>query len=203
MPGPIEFFFDFASPYGFIAAMEIDALARRVDRSVLWRPFLISAVYKKYGQSPLEHPAKRTYVNDIDAPRTAKARGLTLKQPEGWPQHSLPPSRIYYWMEATDPRAAAAFAKAAYQACWLQGKSTTDVEAAAGVAASLGFERSTVIAGMQAQETKDRLMRESDAAVERGVFGSPFFIVEGEHFWGSDRLDQLEARLRTGAAASP
>lgn len=195
MPGPIAFYFDFASPYGFIAAMDIDALARRVNRSVLWRPFLISAVYKKYGQSPLEHPAKRAYVNDIDAPRTARARGLTLTRPEGWPQHSLPPSRIFYWIETTDPQAAAAFAKAAYEACWLQGKSTADAEAATAVAVSMGFERSTVIAGMQAQETKDRLMRESDAAVERGVFGSPFFIADGEHFWGCDRLDQLEGSI--------
>lgn len=198
MPSPIEFYFDFASPYGFIAAMEIDALAGRVNRDVVWRPFLISAVYKRYGQSPLEHPAKRAYVNDIDAPRTARARGLTLKRPEGWPQHSLPPSRIFYWMEATDPRAAAAFAKAAYQACWLNGKSTADAEAATGVAVSMGFERSTVIAGMQAQETKDRLMRESDAAVVRGVFGSPFFIVDGEPYWGCDRMSLLERGLSEG-----
>lgn len=195
MPDPIEFYFDFASPYGFIAAMEIDALAERVNRKVVWRPFLISAVYKKYGQSPLEHPAKRAYVNEIDAPRTARARGLMLKRPDGWPQHSLPPSRIFYWMEATDPQLAAKFAKAAYEACWLKGKSTADADAATDVAMSFGFQRSDIVAGMQAQVTKDRLVRESDSAVERGVFGSPFFIVDGELFWGSDRLEQLEAKL--------
>lgn len=58
MPDTIEYWFDFASPYGFIAATKIGAIAR----SVRWRPFLLGAVYRKYGQSPLEHPLKRAYV---------------------------------------------------------------------------------------------------------------------------------------------
>src|SRR5687767_5265557 len=123
MRDPIEFYFDFSSPYGFIAAMGIDDLADRADRKVLWRPFLLSAVFKKYGQSPLDHPAKRNYVNDLDAPRSARALGLTLKRPGGWPQHSLPPSRIFYWIAATDPGSAENYARAAYKAYWLEGKS--------------------------------------------------------------------------------
>jgi 2-hydroxychromene-2-carboxylate isomerase len=65
MTKPIEFYFDFASPYGFLAAMQIDAL----PRPITWRPFLLGAVYETFGQSPLDHPLKRDYVIRVDAPR--------------------------------------------------------------------------------------------------------------------------------------
>lgn len=198
MRDPIQFYFDFSSPYGFIAAMEIDDLASRVQRKVLWRPFLLSAVFRKYGQSPLDHVAKRNYVNDIDAPRSARARGMTLKRPDGWPQHSLPPSRIFYWIDAENPDIARNFARAAYRAYWLEGRSTADGDAAIDVATSLGLARDDVAAGMRDPITKDRLLRASDEAVDRGVFGSPFFIADGELFWGSDRMDQMQMWLKTG-----
>ena len=96
----IDFYFDFASPYGFLAAMQID----RIERQVLWRPFLLGAVYKRFGQSPLEHPLKRDYVIKVDAPRMARRIGLDLKVPADFPEHALPPSRAFYWIEAAGPR---------------------------------------------------------------------------------------------------
>jgi 2-hydroxychromene-2-carboxylate isomerase len=86
---PVEFYFDFASPYGFIAAMQIEAIAR----PVIWRPFLLGAVYKTFSQSPLEHPLKKDYVLEVDAPRMARRIGLDLKAPAGFPEHALAPSR--------------------------------------------------------------------------------------------------------------
>ena len=72
----IEFYFDFASPYGFIAAMQ----AERIARPLRWRPFLLGAVYKAVGQSPLEHRLKRDYVINLDAPRMARRR-ITFPSP--------------------------------------------------------------------------------------------------------------------------
>ena len=95
----IDFYFDFASPYGFIAAMQMDALAQQVR----WRPFLLGAVYKTFGQSPLEHPLKRKYVIEVDAPRMAQRIGLALKVPAGFPEHALPPARAFYWIEQQEP----------------------------------------------------------------------------------------------------
>jgi 2-hydroxychromene-2-carboxylate isomerase len=76
MTKPIEFYFDFASQYGFLAAMQIDAL----PRPITWRPFLLGAVYKTFGKSPLDHPLKRDYVIRVDAPRMGRRIGLDL----GW-----------------------------------------------------------------------------------------------------------------------
>lgn len=180
----IDFYFDFASPYGFIAAMQIDALMRPVR----WHPFLLGAVYKAVGQSPLEHALKREYVINVDAPRMARRIGLELKVPAGFPEHSLPPSRVFYWINQQVPVKAIAFAKAAYPKYWLQGCPTSDASVAADAAAMIGCDKEAVFAGMQRPETKDRLVFENDEAIRRGVFGSPFFLMDGEPFWGSDRI---------------
>ena len=194
----IEFYFDFASPYGFIAAMQ----AERIARPLRWRPFLLGAVYKTVGQSPLEHRLKRDYVINVDAPRMARRIGLQLKVPAGFPEHALPASRAFYWIERQDPARAVAFAKLAYRQYWLHGRATGDVAAAVDAAASVGYSSSMAMAGMQEQATKDRLVFENDEAIRKGVFGSPFFIADGEPFWGSDRIslliDNEQARERAG-----
>jgi|RhiMethySRZTD1v2_1073278.scaffolds.fasta_scaffold769169_2 Protein of unknown function (DUF2478)/DSBA-like thioredoxin domain len=110
-PDGHDFYFDFASPYGFIAAMQIEAKERAVRR----RPFLLGAVYKTFGQSPLDHPLKRKYVIEVDAPRMARRIGLELKIPADFPEHSLTPSRAFYWIEQQDPAKVVAFAKAVYR----------------------------------------------------------------------------------------
>lgn len=183
----IDFYFDFASPYGFIAAMQVD----RIGRPVRWRPFLLGAVYKAVGQSPLDHRLKRDYVINVDAPRMARRIGLALKIPAGFPEHALPASRAFYWIDGQDPAAAVAFAKAAYRTYWLHGGATSDAATAAEAAASVGYDRSAVIAGMQEQAVRDRLVFENEEAIRKGVFGSPFFLADGEPFWGSDRISLM------------
>jgi 2-hydroxychromene-2-carboxylate isomerase len=183
----IDFYFDFASPYGFIAAMQMEAIARPVR----WRPFLLGAVHKAVGQSPLEHPLKRQYVIDVDAPRMARRIGLELKIPSDFPAHALPPARAFYWIDGRDPAKAIAFAKAAYRKYWLHGSPTSDAAVAIDAATSLGYDRDMVTAGMQEQATKDRLVFENEDAIRKGVFGSPFFFAGSEPFWGSDRISVM------------
>lgn len=184
---PVEFYFDFASPYGFLAAMQLD----RIERPIVWRPFLLGAMYKTFGQSPLEHPLKRDYVIKVDVPRMARRIGLDLKVPADFPAHSLPPSRAFYWIERQDPLKAIAFAKVAYRKYWLEGRATSDADAAAEAGSAVGLDREVLLAGIQEPGVKDRLMRENEKAVAKGVFGSPFFIVDGEPFWGCDRINQI------------
>lgn len=184
---PIEFYFDFASPYGFLAAMQID----RIVRPVVWRPFLLGAVYKEVGQSPLDRRAKRDYIIKVDAPRMARRIGLALEIPHRFPEHSLPPSRAFYWIDRQDPAAAVAHAKAAYRLYWLEGRSTADPDAAAEAGQIVGLARDALLAGIQEPSVKERLARENVDAIAKGVFGSPFFVADGEPFWGSDRIELL------------
>lgn len=187
----IDFHFDFSSPYGFIAAMKIEAVARQTAcRRLTWRPFLLGAVYNRFGQSPLEHPLKRRYVLEVDVPRAGRRDGLDIKVPAGFSEHSLPAARAFYWIEARAPDKAPAFAKAVYRRYWLDGQSTADPD----VATTLGFDRQRVADGLQESTVKQKLIRENEQAIASGVFGSPFFIVDGEPLWGSDRLDHVAER---------
>jgi 2-hydroxychromene-2-carboxylate isomerase len=117
-----------------------------------------------------------------------------LKISTNFPEHSLPPSRAFYWIEQQDPAKAVAFATAVYCRYWLEGSATSDAAVAADAAASVGCDRDAVLAGMQDASTKSGLLRENEAAIRNGVFGSPFFLVDGEPFRGSDRIALLAQR---------
>jgi 2-hydroxychromene-2-carboxylate isomerase len=71
-------------------------------------------------------------------------------------------------------------------------------EAVVRIAAGLGLDAAETAAAIQRPEVKDRLRAETEAAAAKGVFGSPFFLLDGEAFWGADRLDQLDWRLQGG-----
>jgi 2-hydroxychromene-2-carboxylate isomerase len=115
------------------------------------------------------------------------------------------PAAAAHERDRQDPAKAIAFAKAAYRKYWLRGCATSDATVAIDAAASVGYEQEMVIAGMQEQTTKDRLALENEEAIHRGVFGSPFFIVDGEPFWGSDRISLIagEARREAELMACP
>jgi 2-hydroxychromene-2-carboxylate isomerase len=200
--GPIDFYFDFASPYGFLAAMQIEAVAERAGRRVAWRPFLLGAVDKAVGQSPLEHPLKRAYVIGVDVPRLAHAAGLAIKAPADFPSHAMPATRLFYWLDDRDAALAVRFAVAAYRAYWLDGCGTADATVAINVAASVGIVGAEADLALGQPAVKQRLVDENEKAIRRGVFGSPFMIVDGEPFWGGDRLTQVERRARETASVS-
>jgi 2-hydroxychromene-2-carboxylate isomerase len=197
MANAIDFYFDFSSPYGYLASTQIDALAARHRRIVNWRPFLIGALYKQLGYTPLEQPGKRAYFLH-DVPRSARAMGVTLDIPPSFPEALIAPARAVYWIADRDEAKAGAFAAAAFRAYWSEGRKLADPEIVAEIAAAQGFAKEAVLAALADQAVKDRLKVETDAAIAAGIFGSPFIVVDGERFWGSDRLDQVEKWLATG-----
>jgi 2-hydroxychromene-2-carboxylate isomerase len=197
MAPAIDFYFDFSSPYGYLASTRIDALAARHGRVVRWRPFLIGALYKQLGYTPLEQPGKRAYLLH-DVPRSARAMGVPLSFPSSFPEALLAPARAVYWIADRDQAKAAAFAAAAFRAYWSEGRTLADPNVVAEIAAEHGFAKDTVLAALNDPAVKNRLKAETEAAIAAGVFGSPFIVVDGEAFWGSDRLDQVERWLATG-----
>jgi len=198
MADPIDFYFDFASPYGYAASARIDAVAARHGREVRWRPTLLGVIFKLTGGQPLtEIPMKSDYARR-DFARTLRLMGLPFTMPARFPFAAIAPSRAFYWIEDQDRGKAKMFAKAVYNATFGAGQDTSSPEAAAQLAAPLGFAPADVQAALQDAAVKDRLKAEVDASIAAGVFGSPFVIVDGEPFWGADRLDQVERWLATG-----
>lgn len=198
MPASIDFFFDFSSPYGYFASTRIDAIAARHGREVTWRPFLLGAAFKTTGQSPLVQQPLRGPYHAHDFPRTARRLGVPFVMPESFPFASLAAARAYYWLLDTDPGKAKALARAVYHAAFGEGRNVTPAETVAVIAEPLGIGRSELLAAVNDPAIKERLKLETDTAIARGVFGSPFVFVDGEPFWGSDRLDQVEEWLATG-----
>ena len=198
MTEAIDFYFDFSSPYGYLSAQAIDDIGARHGRDVAWRPFLLGVVFKITGAQPLPRTPMKDRYSEIDMPRSARLLGVDYTSPEPFPFNSLAACRAYYWMIGDEPAKARDFAKAVFRASFGEGRDMSAPENVVAEAVGLGIDRGAVEAAIQDPEVKDRLRREVDAAIERGVFGSPFFFVDGEPFWGHDRLDQVDRWLKTG-----
>ena len=198
MTNAIDFYFDFSSPYGYFAAMKIDDIAAKYARAVVWRPILLGAIFKITGQQPLPTiPLKGSYAKH-DLARSARLFSVPFKLPSKFPVASQAPSRAFYWVGDRDPVLARRLAQALYRAYFAEDRDISSPEVTANVAAKLGINRDELAQALNDPAVKERLKSEIDAAIERGVFGSPYIIVDGEPFWGSDRLEQVERWLETG-----
>lgn len=198
MPAPLEFYFDFSSPYGYIAANRIDAIAAKHGRSVIWRPFLLGVAFRSSGGQPLvDYPMKGDY-SRADFDRSAREHAIPFAMPARFPLATQTASRGFYWLDAQDPELARRFAKAAYAAYFAEGQDITDMAVLGELASGLGIDAPAMLAAAASEPWKARLRDVTDAAVGRGVFGSPFIFVDGEPFWGADRLDMIDRWLARG-----
>ena len=195
---PIEFYFDFSSPYGYLASYRIDDIAAEFGRTVAWRPYLLGVAFKSSGQSPLVSQPMRGPYHLRDMERTARRMQVPIVLPEGFPMATMAAGRAFYWLEGQDPAKARDLAKALYRAAFAQRRNITPTEVVASVAAEIGLDPAEVTAAIGSPEAKERLRTETEAAIARGIFGSPFFIIDGEPFWGNDRLDDVREWLKTG-----
>jgi 2-hydroxychromene-2-carboxylate isomerase len=155
-------------------------------------------LFKAAGTAPLVGvPLKGPY-SLLDFARTARFLGVPYKQPDPFPIGTQNAARAFYWIQDRDPLRAHQFAIACYSTFFGQGIDITSAYKVADIAASLGEDRAATLAAVSDPAAKDRLKNEVDAALAKGVFGSPYIIVDGEPFWGNDRLDQVDAWLATG-----
>jgi 2-hydroxychromene-2-carboxylate isomerase len=198
MTSPIDFYFDFSSPYGYIAGERINALAAKHGREARWRPFLLGVAFKTTGGAPLPSiPLKGAY-HLRDMIRTAKYYGVPYRHPAVFPISSVPPCRAFYWLEAKDPARAKALGKALYRAYFVDDVDISSADNTVAVCAKFGLNADEVRAGINDQAVKDRTRAEVEKAIAAGAFGSPYIVVDGEPFWGSDRLEQIDKWLATG-----
>ncbi len=198
MSEPIEFWFDFSSPYSYIASEVIDTLADRHGRQVKWLPMMLGSAFKASGVPLLVTvPLKGDY-SKRDFDRSARYHGVPFKFPETFPMLTLVAARGYYWLHDQDCGKARAFAHAVFRAYWVHGRNIGELAVVQDIAARLGLDAAAFAQAVAAPEAKERLKRETDLAVSRGMFGAPYFIVDGEPFWGVDRLPQIEHWLETG-----
>jgi 2-hydroxychromene-2-carboxylate isomerase len=198
MAAPIDFYFDFSSPYGYFAATRISALAAKYGRTVSWKPMLLGAVFKITGSGPLPTlPLKGPY-SKRDMLRTARYLDIPFNFPEPFPIATQAPGRAVCWLEQQASQQIEPAVLALYRAYFVDGKDISSPEVTAEVLAPLGFEPAKVVTALGDSGIKERLKQQTTAAIDRGVFGSPYIVVDDEPFWGHDRLDQVERWLDRG-----
>jgi len=199
MAEPIDFYFDFSSPYGYLVSEKIDVLAAQHGRKVRWHPILLGVIFKTTGSAPLtlQHPAKAAYYVG-DFARSARFLGVPFKQPSRFPLPTQIAARAYYWLHGQDCALARQFAHAVYRALFIEDRDISDPETIFEISAKNAIDRSILEPALQSPEIKARLKDEVEHAMARGVFGSPTVIIDGETFFGADRLPQIERWLATG-----
>jgi len=198
MTDPMKFYFDFSSPYGYFAAQKIDETAAEFNRDVLWRPMMLGPALKETNNLPLtEQPIKGGYCKR-DWDRLARFMDVPWTMPDPFPIATLSAARAFYWIDGQNSGKAKNFARAAFHTYFGEGRDITDAETVAAIAEPLGIDRDALLAAVQDPAIKQRLKDETGLAIEAGVFGSPFFIIDGEPFWGADRLWMIRRWLKTG-----
>ena len=189
----LDFFYDLASTYSYVAAMRIGPLADAAGVTVRWRPFLLGPIFKAqgYDTSPFNvHQAKgRNMVRDCE--RQCAELGLPFRLPSPFPAASLLAARVALvglgagWGED--------FSRAVYRAEFSEGRRIDDAAVLAEIVASLGHDGAAALARTQSDEIKNALRAATAEAERLGIFGAPSFVTAGELFWGNDRLEQALA----------
>jgi len=195
MPSPIEFFFDFPSGYSYFAALEIDDLATRHGRETRWRAFSLGTAFKLTQSTPLTRTPIKADYTALDWARIGKDKGLAVRVPAGHPHAGLPALRGFHLIDARDPEAAKAFAKDVFRRYFEGELAIDDVAAVTEVARGFGVDAEAFAAGVADPAIKTLLKDVGEEAVSRGVFGAPWVVVDGEPFWGWDRLPMVERKL--------
>ena len=196
---PIDFWFDFSSPYGYLMADKIDAVAARYGRKVRWHPILLGVIFQASGsRPPVDGTSSKSKYMWNDFHRSARHMGIPYNPPSRFPLATQNAARAYYWLHGRDCALARQFAHAVYRAFFVDDLDISAPDTVLDIAGKLGVNREELAAALQSPEIKARLKDEVDAALAAGVFGSPHVLIDGEAFLGADRLPQIEHWLETG-----
>ena len=196
---PLDFYFDFSSPYGYLLAEKIDTVAARHGRHVRWHPILLGVIFQATGSRPPVDgdSAKARYVFN-DFARSARFMGVPYNPPSRFPLPTQNAARAFYWLAGQDAALARRFALAVYRAFFVDDRDISAPDTVLEIAAGQGVDREALAAALQSPEVKAQLKEACEQALAAGVFGSPHVIVDGEHFFGADRLPQIEHWLASG-----
>lgn len=199
MNTPVDFYFDFSSPYSYIASEWVEAAAARHGRTVRWQAILLGVTFQAAElKSPVSYPIKREY-SYRDFARSARFAGVPYVQPQPFPIPTQNAARVFWWLADTlGPQAAADWARAGLRAYFTRGVALNDAAALKALAEQSGLDADAAEAAWGDPRWKERLKQANEAALAAGVFGAPFFVVDGEPFWGNDRRAQIERWLEKG-----
>ena len=198
MAKTVEFWFDVGSPAAYIAWHRLPRIVQRTGAAIDYRPMLLGGVFQATGnQSPMMVAAKGRWMQR-DMERFAARDGTPFRHNPHFPINTLMLMRGAAGLQMREPSRMQPYVDAVYRAIWADGRNMNDPQVVGEVLTAAGFDSGTLLALTADPEVKERLKALTAEAVERGVFGAPAFFVDGEMYWGQDRLDFVEDALKEG-----
>lgn len=193
----LEFFYDFSCPYAYLASTRIERLAKAGGADLVYKPFLLGGVFNALGVTPMQMPEPKAKLNLLDMRRWADHWGVPLNMPETHPNRTVLALRAA--LASNDlPKAT----RALFDAYWAEGSDLSDPQIVVDALNRAGLDGEALVKQAEDPAIKDELRRRTDEAIERGVFGAPTIILDGELYWGQDRLHLVARELGGDALAA-
>lgn len=194
----VEFFFDYSSPWTYLAFTRIEGLCQKYDAELIWRPILVGGIFNTVNPSVYEFrergvPAKaRYYAKDLQD--WARFYGLKIIQPSVFPVNSVKSLRGA--LLALEHGTLSPYSYRVFESYWGEDKDISKDEILRGIVEEVGLDPGEYFDKINRQEYKDRIRANTDECIERGGFGSPTMFVNGSMFFGNDRLILVAEELK-------
>jgi 2-hydroxychromene-2-carboxylate isomerase len=201
MPNSIDYYYSLVSPWAYIGHAPFMTLAAEHGLEINHKPVFLGRVFAETGGLPLaqRHPVRQRY-RMVELQRWREKRGLSFKlQPKHWPFDVNLADRFAIAIQASkrDPDA---FLRRAFAAIWEEERNLADPDVVSDIAGGAGYDPAPLMKLAQGTTTEALYALNLENAVDNDVFGSPAYVLNGEVFWGQDRLDLLADALRSRRA---
>jgi 2-hydroxychromene-2-carboxylate isomerase len=189
----LDFWFDFGSNYSYLSMMRIESEAARHGIGIRWQPFLLGPIFRSFGwaSSPFVLQKEKGDYTWKDMARQCRRHGLPWQQPTQFPRSAVLPLRIAL-VGAAQPWMGE-FCRRTMAMNFAEDRDIDSPQAMRDLLAALDLPAHRIIEEALSDANKARLRRQTEIAVEKGIFGAPTFFVGDEMFWGNDRLDEAMA----------
>jgi 2-hydroxychromene-2-carboxylate isomerase len=193
----LEFYFDCSSPWTYLAFTRIGEVLQRTGARVIWRPVLVGGVFNAVNQDVYQRranpDARKASYYEKDLQDWARLAGIRIGKPPVFPVRAVPAMRCV--IAADERNALLPFARSVFEAYWGELKDISQPEILREIAGRCGLNGDDLLQRADAPAIKDRLRANTDDLIARGGFGSPTMFVNGDMYFGNDRLPLVEAAL--------
>jgi 2-hydroxychromene-2-carboxylate isomerase len=194
----LDFYFDFSSPYAYIASERVQAIANKHALSLNYHAILLGFIYPVTGQQPLVNIPLIAEYTLHDIQRSAREHKIKYQQPSTFPVGTVAACRGFYWIKKNQPELVADYVQAIYRAFFIDDRDISKANSVLQIGEELGLNKLEMDKACNDSEIKILTKSAVEKAIALNIFGSPFFRVNGEAFWGNDRLDELDRLITKG-----
>ena len=196
MSSSLDFYYDFSSPYAYLACEEVQRVAERTGATVVWRPFLLGGLFRQLGSAMvpiLEATPQKQGMYRKDMYRWADLRALPMHWPSRFPMRTILPLRVMVQLDGDDHGRAC---ERVFKAYWAEDQDIADPQVLLSLLNDMGLDGQGLLEGTQQPEHKQKVIENGERLFELGSCGAPSFVVDGDIvFWGQDRLHMVEKSL--------